>query len=242
MVNVTVTQGGATIWTFIAVRPAASSGFPGKGSGIELRYVRYKGKMVLWRGHLPILNVEYDKQFCGPYRDWQNSEVCFKANGTDVPGTGFRLCSSPAQTLADTPNDDCGNFRGVAIYVQGQDVVLVSELEASWYRYIPMWVLSANGTIQPRFGLAATSSGCTCHTHFHHAYFRLDLDIQSVAAANSVDEYEKSGGALNLVKTFDKEGKTYRASADKKWRVRNSSGKYYEIFPGAHDESALGDF
>ena len=35
-------KGGQTLWRFLAVRPAASSGT--NGSGIELRYVDYKGK------------------------------------------------------------------------------------------------------------------------------------------------------------------------------------------------------
>jgi len=79
-VRVTVTQGSTVLWTFTAVRPAASSGT--NGSGIELRYVNYRGKRVLYRAHVPILNVEYFQDDinagCGPtYRDWQNSEACF---------------------------------------------------------------------------------------------------------------------------------------------------------------------
>jgi hypothetical protein len=67
---VTVTQGGVTVWKFLVVRPAASSGT--NGSGIELRYLDYRGKRVFYRAHVPILNVKYDGDACGPYRDWQN--------------------------------------------------------------------------------------------------------------------------------------------------------------------------
>ena len=70
---------------------------------------------------------EVRRNGCGPYRDWQNEEGSLQAVGTNV-GSG-RLCSSPAKTILDT-GSDTGNFVGVAIYVQGQEVVLVSEMEA----------------------------------------------------------------------------------------------------------------
>jgi len=54
---VTVTQGGRSLWHLLAIRPAASSGT--NGSGVELRYVDYRGKRVLYRALVPILNVEY---------------------------------------------------------------------------------------------------------------------------------------------------------------------------------------
>jgi hypothetical protein len=125
---VTVTQGGSTVWKFLVVRPAASSGT--NGSGIELRYVDYRGKRVLYRAHVPILNVKYDGDACGPYRDWQNEEGMIQANGSDV-APGFRLCNAPATTILDT-GSDVGNYLGVAIYVRGQEVVLVSEMQAGW--------------------------------------------------------------------------------------------------------------
>jgi len=117
-VQVTVTQGGTVLWRFIAVRPAASCGT--NGSGIELRFVDYRGKRVLYRAHVPVLNVKYDNNACGPYRDWQYEEAFFQANGTNTGATGFRLCPTPAQTILDTGSDS-GNFRGVAVYVQGQE-------------------------------------------------------------------------------------------------------------------------
>jgi hypothetical protein len=52
------------------------------------------------------------------------------------PG-GFRLCPSAAMTVPDSGNDQ-GNFLGVAVCVDvgEQEVVLVSEMEAGWYRSI----------------------------------------------------------------------------------------------------------
>ena len=51
---------------------------------------------------------------------------------------GFLLCPTPATTILDT-GSDAGNFLGVGIYVQGLEVVVVSEMEAGWYRYISEW-------------------------------------------------------------------------------------------------------
>jgi translation initiation factor IF-1 len=46
---ITVKQGSTTLWKFLAVRPGASSGT--NGSGVELRFVDYRGKRVLYNGH-----------------------------------------------------------------------------------------------------------------------------------------------------------------------------------------------
>jgi hypothetical protein len=172
--QVTVTDGsGDVVWRLIANRPAASSGT--SGSGVELRNVSYRGKRVFRRAHVPILNVRYDGDRCGPFRDWQYEESMFDAQGTDV-APGFRLCPSPARTMLESGHDH-GKFHGVAVYVEGEEVVLVSELEAGWYRYLTAWRLHADGTIRPRFGFAAVRDSCVCNRHHHHAYWRLDFDV-----------------------------------------------------------------
>jgi hypothetical protein len=51
-----------------------------------------------------------------------------EATGRDI-SPGFRLSTSPAGTILDT-GSDVGNYLGVAIYIQGSEVVLVSEMEA----------------------------------------------------------------------------------------------------------------
>jgi hypothetical protein len=230
---VTVRQGRTVLWRFLAVRPAASSGT--NGSGVELRYVDYRGKRVLWRGHVPILNVKYDGDACGPYRDWQNEEGRIQADGADV-AAGFRLCPTPARTILDA-GDDTGNFPGVAIYVQGQEVVLVSEMEAGWYRYISEWRLHADGTIRPRFGFSAVTSSCVCNVHHHHVYWRLDFDIRS-PGDNVVREFNDpplAGSSPWHTKSF--EIRRPRDPARKRrWRVENAStGEGYEVVPGPDD-------
>ena len=230
---VTVTQGGQTLWRFLAVRPAASSGT--NGSGIELRHVDYKGKRVLYRAHVPILNVKYDADACGPYRDWQYQEGMIQALGVDV-APGFRLCPTPAHTIMDTGSDS-GNFLGVGIYVQGNEVVFVSELEAGWYRYVSQWRLHTDGTISPRFGFAAVESQCVCNIHHHHVYWRLDFDIRS-AGNNRVREFNDPplvGSGKWHTKSF--EIRRPRDFARKrKWRIENTrSGEAYDVIPRPED-------
>ncbi|MER8834647.1 hypothetical protein [Mesorhizobium sp. M0909] len=183
----TIRRNGVTIWQALVVRPAQSSAT--NGSGIELRNVEYRGVTVLDRAHLPILNVKYDGDACGPYRDWQNYESPFEAVGTDV-SPGFRECTSMPRTIMES-GDDQGSFAGVAIYDDGAGVHLVSELEAGWYRYITRWYLSDSGTLSARFGFAAVGSACVCNRHHHHAYWRFQFNMGG-GGTNSVWSVEKT--------------------------------------------------
>jgi hypothetical protein len=234
---VNVWQGGQRLWRFLAVRPAASSGT--RGSGVELRYVDYRGKRVLYRAHVPILNVRYDNDACGPYRDWQNQEGMISAAGNDV-APGFRLCNAPATTVLDT-GSDTGNFLGVGIYVQGQEVVLVSEMQAGWYRYVSQWRLHADGTIRPRFGFAAVQNSCVCNRHHHHAYWRFDFDI-STPGNNVVSEFNDPPiiANSNWHTKFYEIKRPRDPGHHRKWRVvEAASGSGYEIVPGPDDGLAV---
>jgi hypothetical protein len=113
------------VWRFLAIRPAASSGV--NGSGLELRFVDYRGTRVLYQAHVPILNVKYDGDACGPYRDWQYDEHCFQCDGADV-APGFRHANTAPQTACS--GNDAGNFTGVAIFETECELVLTTELEA----------------------------------------------------------------------------------------------------------------
>jgi Copper amine oxidase, enzyme domain len=233
-VSVTIKQGGKTIWTFIAIRPAASSGT--NGSGIELRFVNYRGKRMLYRAHVPILNVKYNQDKCGPYRDWQYQEGQIQANGTNVGNTGFRLCSSPAKTILDT-GSDTGNFLGTGIYISGPEVVFVSEMQAGWYRYVSEWRFDVRGTLRPRFGFAAVENSCVCNIHHHHIYWRLDFDIVT-AGGNRVEEFNDPplvGGNSWHTKAFEIR-RARDPSRKRRWKVSNTrAGASVEIHPGAND-------
>src|SRR5918997_700653 len=104
-VNTTAAD-GSPLWSFLVVRPSASQGT--NASGIELRNVRYRGKLVLFEAHAPVLNVQYDNNACGPFRDWLFEESFIQADGTNVP-PGIRRSQTPAQTILESGTDQ-GNF------------------------------------------------------------------------------------------------------------------------------------
>jgi len=242
-VNFVISQGGRTLWTFQAVRPSSSSGL--HGSGIELRNVKYNGKTVLYRAHVPILNVEYEREVSGcgrHYRDLQWAEFPFQCNGSDISSSGFRLCSSPAKTILDT-NVDGGNFRGVAVYVEGQEVVLKSVMLTGWYRYISEWRFHVNGSLRPRWGFAGVLEGnqCICVPHHHHVYWRFDFDIET-AGNNLVREFNNP--PIFSSNYHDKLFEIRRLkdpSRQRHWEISNmKSGRTYALIPGPNDGTSSG--
>ncbi|HWO02465.1 MAG TPA: hypothetical protein VNS63_24680 [Blastocatellia bacterium] len=234
--NVVVSRNGVEIWNFIVVRPSASSGpggsqTTGKGSAVELLNVNYRGKRLLTRAHVPILNVQYQGNACGPYRDWQYQEGQFTADGADV-APGIRMCTTPPQTILES-GSDTGNFRGVAIYDNKEEVTLVSELEAGWYRYISRWTLTDGGVIKPRFGFGGVTNGCVCNIHTHHVYWRLDFDVNT-ATHNAVTDNIPGGD--QLVKTEAMRPRIDRLNQT--WTISNTvSGESVVLRPGPWDNN-----
>jgi hypothetical protein len=229
--NVIISRAGTQIWNFIVIRPSASSGT--RASGIEIQNVNYLGKRVLTRGHVPILNVQYDRNLCGPYRDWSYQEDMFVANGTDV-APGIRMCTSEPQTILET-GSDTGNFRGVAVWDNREQVQLLTEMQAGWYRYLMEWTFTDDGVIRPRFGFGTTDSSCVCNIHNHHAYWRLDFDI--VTAANN---FVTENTPLDNTK-LGKEGMRSRLfGTNESWLIENDfapNGESVLIVPGPNDSN-----
>jgi hypothetical protein len=207
-----------------------------------LRNVKYRGKTVLYQAHVPILNVEYEKgNGCGPhYRDWQWQEYALQCDqGTDFP-PGFRLCKSPAKTILDHPPTDGGNFPGVAVYVEGQEVVLKSQMVAGWYRYISEWRFHVNGRLRPRFGFGAVLKpplNCVCNVHHHNVYWRFDFDIKS-AGNNLVREYNNPPifGNANYHDIVYEIRRRKNPHRKRHWEILNRKTKdTYGLFPGPND-------
>jgi hypothetical protein len=238
------------VWEMVVVRPSSSSGAAFEGSGVEVRDVKYRGKSVLKRGHLPVLNVQYISG-CGPFRDWQYSEGFFQIPTTGVtfpagPNGGFAQIASPgiATTIVETGNDT-GNFQGVAIYQQNvggvNEMVLVSELNAGWYRYIMEWRFGFDGRIKPRYGFGSIANSCVCIQRNHHAYWRFDFDI--VQPSNKVFMMERGRKFQVPVET---EAAFFRNYArNRSFLIQNASGdEAYTITPNLTDSSvtdALGN-
>jgi hypothetical protein len=239
--RVRVLRGEEVVWSFLIVRPVASSGT--NGSGVELRAVDYRGGRVLHRGHLPIVNVEYgpeaaDAGIDPAYRLWAHEEGVFEATGDDVV-PGFRLCSEAPKTILDT-GAESGDFRGVALWVDGDDVVLVSQLEAGPYRMVNEWRLSGDGTIRPRLGFSATANAQTCKPHVHHAYWRLDFDILA-PGSNVIREYNDPGirGETRWHSMRFEARRPRDPDHGRFWRIRHDrDGRDYSINPGPGDGTA----
>jgi hypothetical protein len=235
--QMTVMDGANVLWEMLIIRPSASSGT--RKSGIEVRDVKYKGKSVLKRGHVPVLNVQYNPSTCGPYRDWQWQEDQFAtpATGNTDPAPGIRLVADGqvATTVLQT-GVDTGNFRGVAVYKQdngfGMEVVLITELQAGWYRYINEWRFAPDGTIRPRYGFGATNNSCVCDVHNHHAYWRFDFDI--VTPNNKVFMMERGRRFQQPITTetrMDKKHQTKRSLL-----IQNATGdEAYMLVPNLSD-------
>jgi hypothetical protein len=235
--QLTVTFNGAPLWEMLVIRPSASSGT--RKSGIEIRDVKYKGKSVLKRGHAPVLNVNYTPNLCGPYRDWQWQEGQFQtpATGNTEPAPGIRILADgqTATTSLETGNDT-GNFRGVAVYKQnlgsGEEVVLVTEMEAGWYRYIMEWRFAPDGTIRPRYGFGAVVNSCVCNAHNHHVYWRFDFDI--VQPNNKIFQVERGRKFLKPIVSELKMLRSYQTN--RSLLIQNSAGsEAYMLVPNVTD-------
>ena len=242
-------QNGQVCWRFLAVRPANSSGL--NGSGLEIRYADYKGKRVLYLGHLPILNVLYDPPDNTEFRDWANSESGFDAVGTDL-APGFRMCTAAPTTVFETGND--GSFFGVAAFHENADTLTLSTMmQAGWYRYYMAWSFSVDGKLRPRVGF--TTNGFNPHQgarHKHHAYFRLDLDIGTPGNNVITEDYNRlifnpfpqfpAIQHVHDVYAFETEVLRSGFIFGPQWTVSNAtSGDTFRLTPGATDGTALGD-
>ncbi len=173
------------VWQISWLRACESSG--SNGSVIEIRDVYYKGHLVMKRGHVPMLNVEYVQTSCGCdcYRDWEYQQDYFEADNIITPHL-YAEPSSPPQTVCDVGGgtDVCMQgqpncFDGVAAEKLTDRLILTTQIEAGWYRYTMKWRFYLDGRIEPVFAFSAVSAGCVSCTHKHHAYWRFDFDIDS---------------------------------------------------------------
>jgi hypothetical protein len=235
-VRVRVLLGGQELWNMIVVRPRNSTPTAyGKGAGVELRQVRYRGHLVFWQAHVPILDVLYDDGVS--YRDWQNQETPFYAIGVDPVGSGWRVCNQPPATILEA-GTDAGNFQGVALWYDQGELRIVSEMQAGWYRYVSDWRLRDDGTIGPRFGFAGTRNPRTCMRHHHHVYWRLDFDIDG-AGRDVIEQRGLFFPWLPLWSPILRETSRRRDFFARSWQVLDQdTNRGYRITPGAADGTA----
>lgn len=223
------------VWTLTWVTPDQSVGVD--GSGLQMTNVLYKGKQVFHTAHLPVLNVKYDPGGCGDtylsHRDWQTGLRGFEATNQVSPCRAEP--TTPPQTVCDHPGADAGSFMGVAVEKKPDQLILTTQMQAGWYRYIQKWIFFADGTIQARYYFTAISDYCVSKPHYHQAYWRFDFDIEG-KGKDVIEEYNTATGwkAFSLETSRKKNPATGR-----KWRVRNKgTGRGYEIIPDSTDDIA----
>lgn len=149
------------------------------------------------------------------------------------------ICTSPPQTIFDPPHiDAASDFHGLAISVEGQEVVLKSQLIAGWYRYASEWRFHVDGTLKPRWGFSAVKSGsnCVCQVHRHHFYWRLDFDI--VNPENVVREFNDPplSGTSHFHDILFESKRQKNPGRKRHWEISNRrKGNTYGLFPGPND-------
>src|SRR5262249_2018734 len=251
----------APVWEFCWLRPSESSAV--NGSGVEIRNLYYNGHLVMKRGHVPILNVQYEAGSCGGanhcYRDWLNSEedflvdtVCPPPNAGPDCGYAEPTCppitvcaQAEGRDVCPAPPDECDRecFHGVAAQKLPDRLILSSQNRAGWYRYEMKWTFFLDGRIQPTFGYSAVSNSCINYTHKHHAYWRLDFDIDGplndVVTEGPDPSAPGVGGAGGRpgprppILVLSTETQRRIASPNLTWSVADgTTGRGYRIVPG----------
>ena len=233
------------IWEMEFLPPSSSTGT--SGSGLEIRNVKYNGKLVMKRGHAPILNVKYESG-CNCFRDWSYSDQRFVADGVvsscyaeSTSGTVQTMCDAAPSNCTDTNGDgevdscsDIGSFSGVAVERFEDQLVLTTHFNAGWYRYTMRWTFFADGRIHPRYGFTSTGSSCTQNPRRHHAYWRFDFDIEDA----DHDYVVETDGDGEIVETFQTEAtRTWGEPSDGiSWSVLDlETERGYHVAPGFLD-------
>ena len=159
-----------------------------------------------------------------------------------IPGGIRILAAGQVATTSVESRNDTGNFRGVAIYTQdvglGPEVVMVTEMEAGWYRYIMEWRFGADGTIRPRYGFGSIADSCVCIQRTHHVYWRFDFDV--VNPNNRVYLMDRGRKYQQLIQTESAFFK--RPGTNRMFMIQNASGdEAYQLVPGSNDGRVTDD-
>ena len=200
---------------------------------------------MIARAHIPILNVKYvannaSPSVCGGqnlcYRDWFYSQQPFSCEPAVSPGICTGTTTS-AETVCQHPGADVGDFDGVAVESLPDRLKLTAQCQAGWYRYIPVWEFFADGTIQARFAATSIDHTCVAYTHHHHAYFRLDLDVNG-GAGNYVDQVLPGGG---IGRASSERSYVDTSPARSTWRIGHAGSPYVVEVTRNPGDGAAGD-
>ena len=214
------------------------------GSSLEIRDVYLNGHYAIERSHIPMLFADYDDgHTC--YRDWKDTLSNFlKADQVENPTraaiTTCDVSISPTQQVESCPffdlstatvGDKVGSaadcFAGVQVEKYADRMVLTTNHSAEWYKYSSRYTFYLDGRIEPRFGFG-NSNGTNSHiTHWHHAYWRVNFDIDGPD-----DDQVFTDANLMNAEFFDLRNQ----GTNRNWTVKDSvTGRGYRVEASAED-------
>jgi Cu2+-containing amine oxidase len=200
---------GTPLWRFgytLADSPDAE--------GIAITQATFRGRLVLYKGSLPSLRVQYDNS-CGPYKDPLTYNNAHPISGTKRVKV-YTIWS--------------GGLSGVAVE---------SFHTIGAYKLTERWTFWADGRITPRL----YSAGLQCNVHHrHHPYWRFDFDIEG-ARSDTVFEYNTSTPNLGWGPGWHVKGheitRVKNPGTRRSWAVMDiSTQRGYHIIPGPDDGTA----
>jgi hypothetical protein len=179
------------IWELCYLGPENSSA--ADGSSLEIRDAYYNGFYALERAHIPMLFANYTTSTC--YRDWKDTPSNFlEADRIENPSraaiTTCDISTKEDQVVGNCPfrdlstadpsdfvgkSEDCGSAVQVEKY--SDRMVITSNHSAAWYKYSSRYTFYIDGRIVPRFGFGNSNGTNASITHWHHAYYRINFDI-----------------------------------------------------------------
>ena len=228
------------LWEMCYLAPSVSSG--ARGSSLEIRDVYFNGYYAIERAHVPMLFANYDSGTC--YRDWIDSDSEFlqaNPNRANYPNatTTCDVSTSPTQIVDTCPfinvdgggsignGNDC--ITGVAVEKLEDRLILTTNHSAAWYKYSSRYTFFADGSMAPRFGFGNSSGVNADITHWHHAYWRINFDIDGSDhdevyiddVKQTVEFHDQRGGDENSAVT---------------WTIKdNVTDRGFQIVPTAED-------
>jgi len=228
------------LWEMCYLAPSDSSG--ARGSSLEIRDVYFNGYYAIERAHVPMLFANYDSGTC--YRDWIDSDSEFLKPNPNRPNypnatTTCDVSTSPTQIVDTCPfinvegsgsigvNSDC--ITGVSVEKLEDRLILTTNHSAAWYKYSSRFTFYADGSMAPRFGFGNSSGVNAEITHWHHAYWRINFDIDG-----SENDEVYIDDVKQTVEFHDQRGDDINSAVT--WTIKdNVTDRGFQITPTAED-------
>ncbi|MCX7553942.1 Ig-like domain-containing protein [Marinicella sp. S1101] len=248
------------IWEMCYLAPNQSSA--AQGSSLEIRKVHFNGFQVLERSHVPMLFANYASGTC--YRDWKDTNSSFlQADQVENPRRSA-LTTCDVSTDEDAPVGNCpfqdvspggsgsvGNgadcITGVQVEKFDDKLVLTTNHSAAWYKYSSRYTFYADGRFQPRFGFGNSNGTNASTTHWHHAYWRLNFDIDGaendeVFVDDGSSQTQQTTEFTDLREITSGQANDPNVYTDEvTWLVKDSvTGRGYQMVPGFDGDSQQG--